>query len=621
MRTLGTPVPKDDKRFQARRRALWNVSQAVADLEAQMRQGGPEKYHKREHARGKLLARERVARLLDPDSFFLETGLLVAHDRYEGQAPSAGVVTGVGLVSGREVVVVANDATVKSGAWWPETIMKMLRAQEIAMRCRIPIVYLVDSGGVNLPYQDGVFPGQYGAARIFHYNSIMRRLLHIPQFAAVMGQCVAGGAYLPALSDVLIMTRKTAFMGLGGPKLVYGALREKIESETLGGADTHNTISGVAHYEAEDDDDALRRIRELVERLPVPVRPGLAVRDPTPPALDPGEIYGLIPQRHTDGYDMYEVLARVLDRSALDEYQRGFAAELITGHAHLEGIPVGVLANQRLPVKVKSRSGRTEVRLGGVLYTDSARKAAEFIGLCDRQGVPLLFIQDVTGFMVGSQAEHSGIIRAGAEMVEAMATARVPKVTLTVGHASGAGYFAMAAQGFDPDFMFSWPCGRMGVMEGASAVQALFGSRLTELASQGKSLDEDPDLKEKVEKTLADYEAHLTATFAAARGFVDAILQPRHTRQALGFALRTCLNNPGPHLGNFQLAGAHLSRTPFLEPAPGAPGAAGPGKSGTDRSGRARRGTGRGGARPASASSGGKRRRTSPPGGAGSTGK
>ena len=565
MRTLGTPVPKDDRRFQARRRALWNASQAVADLEARLRQGGPEKYRQREHQRGKMLARERVAKLIDADSFFLETGVLVAHDKYDGQAPSAGVVTGVGLVHGREVVIVANDATVKSGAWWPETITKILRAQEIAMRCRIPIVYLVDSAGVNLPYQDGVFPGQYGAARIFHYNSVMRRLLHIPQLAAVMGQCVAGGAYLPALSDVLIMTRGTSFMGLGGPNLVYGALREKVDSETLGGATAHNRISGVAHYEAENDADALSRIRDQVARLPAPVRPDLAYRDPAPPAHDPSEVYGLVPERHTDGYDMYEVLARLLDRSELDEYHQNFAAELITGHAYLEGIPVGVLANQRLPVRAKAPGGGNELRLGGVLYTDSARKAAEFIRLCDRQGVPLLFVQDVTGFMVGSQAEHSGIIRAGADMVEAMATAGVPKVTLTVGHASGAGYYGMAAQGFDPDFMFTWPCGRMGVMEGASAVQALFGTRIAALQAEGKTLEDDPELKAKVDKTLEDYEKHLSANFAAARGFVDAIVPPRHTRRILGFALRTCLNNPGAHLGNFQLAGAHLSRTPFVE--------------------------------------------------------
>lgn len=566
MRTLGTPLPADDARCERRRKALWNSTLAITDLEARLRQGGPEKYRLREHRRGKMLARERVTRLLDEGSHFIEVGLLVAHDLYDGQAPAAGVVTGVGLVHGREVVVVANDATVKSGAWWPETITKMLRAQEIAMRCRVPIVYLVDSAGVNLPYQDGVFPGQYGAARIFHYNSIMRRLLHIPQFAAVMGQCVAGGAYLPALSDVLIMTRGTSFMGLGGPKLVYGALREKIDGETLGGAHTHNAISGVAHYEAADDADALAHIRELIDRLPPAPPAGLRLRKPAPPRFDPSEIYALIPERHASGYDMYEVLARILDGSQLDEYQQEYAAELITGHAYLEGIPVGILANQRLPIQGRDPKGKT-LRLGGVFYPESARKAAAFIQLCERQGTPLLFIQDVTGFMVGSEAEHAGIIRAGAEMVEAMATATVPKVTLTVGHASGAGYYAMSGQGFDPDFMFTWPCGRMGVMEGASAVQALFGGQLAKLQADGLTLDDVPDLKEKVEKTLTDYEQNLSPVAAGARGYVDAVIPPRETRAWLGMALRTSLNNPGPHLGNFQLVNSTGRQATPIPPA------------------------------------------------------
>ncbi len=590
MRTLGTPLPADDARCERRRKALWNSTLAITDLEAGLRQGGPEKYRLREHERGKMLARERVTRLLDEGSHFLEVGLLVAHDMYDGKAPGAGVVTGVGRVHGREVVVVANDATVKSGSWWPETITKMLRAQEIAMRCRVPIVYLVDSAGVNLPYQDGVFPGQYGAARIFHYNSIMRRLLHIPQFAAVMGQCVAGGAYLPALSDVLIMTRGTSFMGLGGPKLVYGALREKIDGESLGGAHTHNAISGVAHYEAADDAEALAHIRELIQRLPPPPATGLRLRDPEPPRFDPSEVYALIPERHTSGYNMYEVLARILDRSEMDEYQQEFAAELITGHAYIEGIPVGVLANQRIPIQGRNHKGKT-LRLGGVFYPESARKAAEFIELCERQRTPLLFIQDVTGFMVGSEAEHAGIIRAGAYMVEAMATATVPKVTLTVGHASGAGYYAMSGQGFDPDFMFTWPCGRMGVMEGASAVQALFGGQLAKLQADGRTLDDDPKLKEKVDKTLADYERNLSSASAGARAYVDAVVPPKETRAWLGAALRTSINNPGPHLGNFQLVNA--TTPPAVAAAPAAtptPEAAPTGRKTTGKSPAARSG-------------------------------
>jgi acetyl-CoA carboxylase carboxyltransferase component len=419
------------------------------------------------------------------------------------------------------------------------------------MRCRIPIVYLVDSAGVNLPYQDGVFPGQYGAARIFHYNSIMRRLLGVPQIAAVMGQCVAGGAYLPALSDVLLMTRGSSFMGLGGPKLVYGALRERVDGETLGGADTHATISGVAHYVAEDDADCLARIREMIARLAPPAVPAVSIAAPRPPRFDASDVAALLPRQHQQSYDVIEVLARLVDDSQIDEFQEGFAKELICAHARIEGVPVGILANRRTPSK-PARKG-AKLRLGGVFYPESARKAAEFIGLCDRQATPLLFVQDVTGFMVGSEAEHDAIIRFGADMVEAMATCAVPKISLTIGHASGAGYYAMAGQGFDPDFLFTWPTGRMGVMEGESAVQALFGGELEELAKAGRSLDDEPALKERIAKTRADYDRHLAAPFAAARGFVDGIILPEETRATLGLALRASLNNPGPHLGNFQV--------------------------------------------------------------------
>jgi acetyl-CoA carboxylase carboxyltransferase component len=551
MRSIGTPVKPRDERFAARAAHHRQADARVRDLRARLVLGGPEKYRQREKERGKLLARERVTALFDAGAPFLETGLLVAHDLYDGEAPGAGVVTGVGLVHGRQVVVVANDATVKSGAWWPQTIGKILRAQEIAMRCRVPIVYLVDSAGVNLPYQEGVFPGQHGAARIFHYNSVMRRLLGVPQIAAVMGQCVAGGAYLPALSDVMLMTRGSSFMGLGGPKLVYGALRERVDSETLGGAVTHTTVSGVAHYIAEDDADCLDRIRDMIARLAPPARTPLAYTEPAPPAFDPSEIPGLLPRRHQQGYDMHEILARLVDGSLLDEFQEGFAAELICAHARIEGIPLGLLANQRVPTRPAGHQ-RT-LRLGGVFYPESARKAAEFIRLCDRQGVPLLFIQDVTGFMVGTEAEREGIIRFGADMVEAMATCRVPKISLTVGHASGAGYYAMAGQGFDPDFIFTWPTGRMGVMEGESAVQALFGGDIEKLAKEGKTIEDSPTLKRRVEKTREDYERQLDPVFAGARGLVDGIILPEETRMLLALALATSLNTPGPHLGSFQL--------------------------------------------------------------------
>ena len=525
---------------------LRQLADEVRDLEARLRLGGGTDKIEKQHAQGKLTARERVERLADADTPFLEIGLLVAYDKYDGQAPGAGVITGVAIIDGREVVVVANDATVKAGSWWPETIAKILRAQEIAMRCRIPIVYLVDSAGVNLPYQGGVFPGQFGAARIFYYNSIMRRYLRIPQFAAVMGQCVAGGAYLPALSDVILMVKGSSFMGLGGPNLVKGATGQTVDGETLGGAVTHTEVSGVAHYAVDNDNDCLEKLRDLVSRLPRLVN----ADRPTfrPPALPPQDLYDLLPSDHRMSYDMHGLLRAVLDDGEVDEFQSNLAKEMICGDARIEGIAVGVIANQR--GLIKGRVGE-KPRFGGIVYAESAEKVAFFIERCDRQGLPLLFVQDVSGFMVGPEAEHEGIIRAGARFVEAMACARVPKIVLTVNHASGAGYYAMAGQGFDPDFVFSWPTGRMAVMEGEAALRAVHGPALD--AARKAGVPPSADVTHAVEAMRADYEAQLDARYAAARGFADAILYPENTRTMLALALRAASRNPGPHLGAFVL--------------------------------------------------------------------
>jgi acetyl-CoA carboxylase carboxyltransferase component len=516
----------------------------ITALEERLRQGGGLDRIARQHSQGKLTARERLSRLLDSGSFFQEVGLLVAYDQYDGQAPAAGVVTGFGRVAGRESVVVANDATVKAGAWWPETVGKILRAQEIAMRCRVPIIYLVDSAGVNLPYQERVFPGQRGGGRIFFYNSVMRRYLKVPQLSAVMGPCVAGGAYLPALSDVIVMVENTSFMGLGGPNLVKGAVGQSVDAETLGGASTHNEISGVAHYRARNDEECIDRLRQLVAGLPPPSSPRAAIDEAREPARATSNIYDLIPADHRHPYDTREVLACILDAGELDEFQADYAKEIITGYARIEGIGVGIIANQR--GLIRGRAGSSP-KLGGIIYTDSAEKVAYFIDTCNRQGTPLLFVQDVAGFMVGTEAEHSGIIRAGARFVEAMATATVPKLVLTISHASGAGYYAMAGQGFDPDFIFTWPTGRMGVMEGESAVMALFSAELERLDREGKTPGEE--LKAEMDRVRAEYDRQLDARFAAARGFVDAIITPEETRPALELALRTALNNPGSHLG------------------------------------------------------------------------
>src|SRR3989440_264256 len=560
---------------QSRLRALTTELHA---LEQKLRLGGGPDKIERQHNQGKLTARERINLLLDTDSPSQEIGLLVAYDQYKpegrrqnadgreqvkdeiGQAPAAGVVTTIGRVAGREVVVVANDATVKAGSWWPETIKKILRAQEIAMRSRVPIIYLVDSAGVNLPYQGGVFPGQYGASRIFYYNSIMRRYLKVPQISAVMGPCIAGGAYLPALSDIIIMVDGTSFMGLGGANLVKGATGQTIDNETLGGARTHNEISGVAHYRVKNDQEAISKIREFVGELPRK-ESGVGSREsgtnqsnlksevskPQAKRLA-NDIYTILPEDHRQPYDMRALLDCLLDDGHLDEFQADYAKEIITGHASINGIQVGVIANAR--GMFRDPAGGPP-KFGGIIYTESAEKVAYFIDTCNRHGTPLLFVQDVSGFMVGSEAEHSGIIRAGARFVEAMATATVPKIVLTLNHASGAGYYAMAGQGFDPDFIFSWPTGRMGVMEGESAGQAVFGSQRQELGARGEEPSEN--VRVEMEKVRGTYEKELDAKYAAARGLVDAVIAPEDTRAVLELALRVSLNYSGPHLGQFIL--------------------------------------------------------------------
>jgi 3-methylcrotonyl-CoA carboxylase beta subunit len=538
----------DSEQKQSRLRTL---TDEYLRLERQLKLGGGREKIDKIHKQGKLTARERIDLLLDPDTFSQEIGLLIAYDEYNGQAPAAAVVTTVGMVNGRECVIVANDATIKAGAWYPETIKKILRAQEIAMRNHVPIIYLVDSAGVNLPYQGGVFPGQYGAARIFYYNSIMRRYLKVPQIAAVMGMCVAGGAYLPALSDVILMVEGTSFMGLGGANLVKGATGQTIDNETLGGAMTHNAISGVAHYRTKDEKECIEKIRDLISELPPPDRARSSIADGQPPTANGQQLYDLLPEDHRAPYDMRAILDTFLDADSLDEFQADYAQEMICGTARIGGILVGIIANSRGMSKGKSG---TPPRFGGIVYTESAEKTAYFIDNCNRHSTPLLFVQDVSGFMVGAEAEHSGIIRAGARFVEAMATATAPKIVLTVNHASGAGYYAMAGQGFDPDFIFTLPTGRMGVMEGDSAVQAIFGTQLEKLKKDG--LEPDESVKAEMEKVRETYDRELDAKHAAARGLVDAIIPPENVRDALSLALRTCLNTTSPHIGPFVLPAA-----------------------------------------------------------------
>jgi len=513
----------------ARNAHMRHLVDTLRHLEKKLREGGGVDRVEKQHRAGKMTARERVAGLLDPGARFLEIGLLIAWDKYDGQAPAAGVVTGIGKIEGRAAVIVANDATVKAGAWWPETITKILRAQEIAMRNRVPIVYLVDSAGVNLPYQDGIFPGQYGAGRIFFYNSLMRRKLRVPQIAAVMGPCIAGGAYLPALSDVILMVEHTSFMGLGGPNLVKGATGQSVDQEALGGAHLHNGTSGVAHYVAKNDQDCLEMIRARFRQLPAP--------PPAPKFTEPaevaGELYGVLPPDHRLPYAIEDVLSRIFDRDDFLEFQAEFAPEMLCATARLHGHPVAVIANRR---------GFLKPRIGGIIYPETARKVAYFVETADRAGTPIIYIQDVSGFMVGVEAESEGIIRAGAEMVETMSCASVPRILLTINHASGAGYYAMGGQGFDPNFAFSWPTARIGVMEGDSAVQALYSVELEKLRKAGMA--PSAELAESIERTRADYERWLDAKYAAARGHCDAIIDPLETREILALALEVTLNRP-----------------------------------------------------------------------------
>ncbi len=526
---------------------LRELSDEFLQLEARLKLGGGEAKIDRTHAKGKLTARERIELLFDQDTYQQEIGLLVAYDEYDGKAPAAAVVTSLGKIHGRECVVIANDPTIKAGAWYPETIKKILRAQEIAMRCRVPIIYLVDSAGVNLPYQGGVFPGQYGAARIFYYNSIMRKYLKVPQISAVMGMCVAGGAYLPALSDVILMVEGTSFMGLGGANLVKGATGQSIDNETLGGALTHNAVSGVAHYRTANEQECIEKIRELVSELPEKHKSKVSVTESKKPKDNPESLYEVLPEDHRQPYEMREVLNSILDDGKLDEFQADYAKEMICGTGRVRGIQVGIIANHRGMVTRNAKPPK----FGGIVYTESAEKTAYFIENCNRHGTPILFVQDVSGFMVGADAEHSGIIRAGARFVEAMATATVPKLVLTINHASGAGYYAMAGQGFDPDFIFSLPTGRMGVMEGDSAVQAIYGTMLDRMKKEGKEPDED--MLAEMEAVRQTYEKELDTKYAAARGFVDAIVIPERLRDSLELALQTTLNTDKPHLGAFVL--------------------------------------------------------------------
>ncbi len=495
----------------------------------QARVGGGQERIEREHRRGKLTARERIALLVDDISGFMEIGLFAGYGMYEedGGCPAGGVVVGLGRVSGRLCVIVANDATVKAGAWFPVTVKKNLRAQELALENRIPIIYLVDSAGVYLPLQDEIFPDREHFGRVFRNNALLSSL-GVPQIAAIMGSCVAGGAYLPIMSDEALIVDGTGSVFLAGPFLVKAAIGESVDAETLGGARTHSEISGVTDYRMRDDQTCLKTIRDLVSHISPRVRANFGRVDSIAPAFSAEEILGILPVSGAQLYDMREVMARIVDADTWTEYKADYGKTLLTAYARIDGWSVGIVANQRLRV----RSGTGEMQIGGVIYSDSADKAARFIMNCNQKNIPLVFFQDVSGFMVGKRAEQSGIIKDGAKMVNAVANSVVPKFTVIVGNSYGAGNYAMCGRAYDPRLICAWPSARIAVMGGAQAAQTLLQIQVSKLEKQGRTLSED-EQNTLLSSIESHYEEHTSPYYAAARLWVDEIIDPTDTRMWL----------------------------------------------------------------------------------------
>jgi acetyl-CoA carboxylase carboxyltransferase component len=507
---------------------------------AKVKLGGGQKRIDKLHAEGKMTARERIDYLLDDNAKSIEIGGFVGDGMYEehGGCPSGGVVIKIGYIKGKQCIVVANDATVKAGAWFPITGKKNLRAQEIAMENRLPIIYLVDSAGVYLPMQDEIFPDKEHFGRIFRNNAIMSSM-GITQIAAVMGSCVAGGAYLPIMSDEALIVDKTGSIFLAGSYLVKAAIGETIDNETLGGATTHCEISGVTDFKAKDDADALDRIKSIVSKIGDYDKAGFNRETPVKPALEPKDIYGILPKLRTDQYDMNEIIKRLVDNSEFDEYKAGYGQTIITGYARIEGWAVGIVANQRLVSKTK----KGEIQFGGVIYSESADKATRFIANCNQKKIPLVFLQDVTGFMVGSKSEHGGIIKDGAKMVNAVANSVVPKFTVVVGNSYGAGNYAMCGKAYDPRLIFAWPSAELAVMGGTQAAKVLAQIEAASLKNKGEVVDEAKE-KELFDKIKAKYDAQVSPYYAASRLWTDAIIDPLDTRTWISMGIEAANHAP-----------------------------------------------------------------------------
>ncbi len=507
---------------------------------AKVKLGGGLKRIEKLHHEGKMTARERIDYLLDEKSKSIEIGAFVGDGMYaeHGGCPSGGVVVKIGYVSGKQCLVVANDATVKAGAWFPITGKKNLRAQEIAMENRLPIIYLVDSAGVYLPMQDEIFPDKEHFGRIFRNNAIMSSM-GITQISAVMGSCVAGGAYLPIMSDEAMIVDKTGSIFLAGSYLVKAAIGETIDNETLGGATTHCEISGVTDYKAKDDKDALNRIKSIVGKIGDFEKAGFNRIKSVKPALNEQDIYGILPKSRAEQYDMYEIINRIVDNSELDEYKPDYGKTLITAYARVDGWAVGIVANQRKVVK----NAKGEMQFGGAIYSDSADKATRFIANCNQKKIPLVFIQDVTGFMVGSKSEHGGIIKDGAKMVNAVSNSVVPKFTVIVGNSYGAGNYAMCGKAYDPRLIFAWPSAELAVMGGTQAAKVLTQIEANSLKSKGEVVDEAKE-KELFDKIKARYDEQVSPYYAAARIWTDAIIDPLETRTWISMGIEAANQSP-----------------------------------------------------------------------------
>lgn len=512
---------------------------------AQVKLGGGQKRIDKLHTEGKMTARERIDYLLDEKAKSIEIGAFVGDGMYEehGGCPSGGVVVKIGYIQGKQCIVVANDATVKAGAWFPITGKKNLRAQEIAIENRLPIIYLVDSAGVYLPMQDEIFPDKEHFGRIFRNNAVMSSM-GITQIAAVMGSCVAGGAYLPIMSDEALIVDKTGSIFLAGSYLVKAAIGESIDNETLGGATTHCEISGVTDFKAKDDKDALDRIKSIVGKIGDFDKAGYNRVKAQKPALEPKEIYGILPKARNEQYDMMDIINRLVDNSEFDEYKAGYGQTIITGYARIDGWAVGIVANQRKIVKTTSAKTKpSEMQFGGVIYSDSADKATRFIANCNQKKIPLVFLQDVTGFMVGSKSEHGGIIKDGAKMVNAVSNSVVPKFTVIVGNSYGAGNYAMCGKAYDPRLIFAWPSAELAVMGGAQAAKVLMQIEAASLKKQGKTVDEKVE-QELFDKIKARYDAQVSPYYAAARLWTDAVIDPLDTRIWISMGIEAANHAP-----------------------------------------------------------------------------